>query len=270
MTEPVSPAAICAGDTCEPFFAVALVTGAASGIGAATVRAIATRCSALALHTRGSSAESRDRLAKVAEHARATGADVLELDGDLCEPGTGRRLVEATLARFGRLDHVVANAGFADRRGTAELGRSDLDRSLAAMAGAFLEVAQTAAPALTGSPQGRIVYLSSFVAHRYARGALFPASATAKSAGEALMRTFAAEMAPAGVTVNAVIPGYTRKDGGHTALNADGWKAAAAATPLGRIGEPEDVAALIAFLLSPAARHITGQAIAVDGGLSLG
>jgi NAD(P)-dependent dehydrogenase (short-subunit alcohol dehydrogenase family) len=84
------------------------------------------------------------------------------------------------------------------------------------------------------------------------------------------MRSLAAELASAGVTVNAVVPGYTRKDGGHTALASDAWKAAAAATPLGHIAEPADIAALIAFLLSPAARHITGQAIAVDGGLSLG
>ena len=69
---------------------------------------------------------------------------------------------------------------------------------------------------------------------------------------------------------NAVVPGYTRKDSGHTALSADAWRKAAEATPLGRIGQPEDVAQLIAFLLSPAARHITGQSIAVDGGLSLG
>lgn len=254
----------------EPFRPVALVTGAASGIGAATVRAIASRCHGVAMHTRGANGESRARLASVAVAARAAGAETLELDGDLGDSGSAARIVEAALVRFGRLDHVVANAGFADRRPTADLTRADLDRSLAAMAGAYFELGKAAAPALRASPQGRLVYLSSFVAHRYAQGALFPASAAAKAAGEALTRTFAAELAPSGVTVNAVVPGYTRKDGGHSALNQDAWKAAAAATPLGRIAEPDDVAALIAFLLSPAARHITGQAIAVDGGLSLG
>ena len=173
--------------SCEIVLPVALVTGAASGIGAATVRAIATRCRALAVHTRGASPESRSRLAAMAALARDAGADVLELDGDLAAPGTGRRLVEATLERFGSLDHLVANAGFADRRGTADLTRADLDRSFATMAGAFLELAQAATPALKASPQGRVVYLSSFVAHRYAQGALFPASAAAKAAGIPLL-----------------------------------------------------------------------------------
>ena len=212
----------------SPLRPVALVTGAASGIGAATVRAIAATCEGLVLHTRGSNETSRGALETIASIARQQGAEVATLTGDLGEPGAGRRVVEAALARFGRLDHLVANAGFADKRGIAELTRADLDRSHAAMAGAFFEMVQTASPALRASGSGRVVYLSSFVAHRFVAGGLFPASA------------------------------------------AEAWRRAAEATPLGRIAEPADIAALIAFLLSPAARHITGQAIAVDGGLSLG
>src|SRR5262245_46740537 len=118
--------------------------------------------------------------------------------GDLAEPGKGRALVEEGARHFGRLDHVVSNAGFADKRGIADLTRVDIDRSHAAMTGAFFELAQTAMEPLKASPQGRIVFVSSFVAHRFVMGGLFPASAAAKAGGEALMRALAAELAPAG------------------------------------------------------------------------
>jgi NAD(P)-dependent dehydrogenase (short-subunit alcohol dehydrogenase family) len=250
--------------------AVAIITGATSGIGAATARFIAPRCRHLVLHGRGASEQTSARLAATAAACRALGPEVSILVADLAETGAGRRIVEDTLSRCGALDHLVSNAGFADKRGIAELARADFDRSYSAMTGAFFELAQAARSALAASEQGRIVLVSSFVAHRFARDGLFPASAAAKAGAEALARSLAAELAPEGTTVNAVVPGYTRKDSGHTAMSTDAWKKAAEVTPLGRLGEPEDVAQLIAFLLSPAARHITGQAIAVDGGLLLG
>lgn len=249
---------------------VALITGAASGIGRAAALLMAPELAAVALHTRGESDISRGRLADIASQVRAAGCEPIELLGDLAVAGTGEWLVGETLARFGRLDHLVSNAGFSDRRGTGELQRADLDRAHATMAGAFFELSRAATPALKQSPAGRIVLISSFVAHRFVAGGNFPSSASAKAAAEALAKALAAELARDGVTVNAVLPGYTRKDGGHSALNPDAWKRATEITPMGRLGEPEDVAHLIHFLLSERARHITGQTIAVDGGLLLG
>ena len=131
-------------------------------------------------------------------------------------------------------------------------------------------LATAALSELQRSPHGRVVAVSSFVAHRFDPDTPFPVSAAAKAGLEALVRSLAAQLAADGVTVNAVVPGYTRKDAaGHSALSAGAWQRAAALTPLGRIAEPDEVAALIAFLLSAEARHITGQAIHVDGGLSL-
>lgn len=249
---------------------VVLVTGAASGIGAATARLVAGPNVRLALHSRAHSPEGQVRFARTLASLREQGADVLELTGDLVAAGAGERLVAAMMAHYGRIDQIVANAGFADKRSTTELTRADFDRSFDGMAGSLFEMAKAAQPSLRSSPNGRIVFVSSFVARRFARGGLFPASASAKAAAEALVKTLAVELAADGVTVNCVAPGYTRKDHGSGQLDSAAWAKAAELTPLGRIADPIDIARVIAFLLSEGARHITGQIIAVDGGLTLG
>lgn len=249
---------------------VALITGAASGIGRATAKLLAPEVGAILLHTRGESEGSRGRLQSLAGEVEAAGANVALHFGDLAQAGSGDKLVAAAVRQFGHLDLVVSNAGYSDRRSVQELTRPDLDKAHASMAGAFFDLARAATPHLKQSPAGRIVLVSSFVAHRFVAGGNFPSSAASKAAAEALSKALAAELAPDGITVNAVLPGYTRKDGGHSALNPDAWKRAAEITPMGRLAEPEDIAHLIVFLLSDKARHITGQAIAVDGGLLLG
>ena len=246
---------------------VVLVTGAASGVGAAVCAKLAGPATALAIHTRA----NREGAEKVAATARAAGAETLTLSGDLALPATAVELIEQTVARFGRLDALVSNAGFADWRRFGELDDAGLSQSFEAMAGAFHRLARAALPHLQAAPRGRVVAVGSFVAHRFNLGDVFVASAAAKAALEALVRALAVELAPHGVTVNCVVPGYTRKDAEIDAplAAANRRRGGLARVPLGRLGLPEEIAALIAFLLSAEAGYITGQAIHIDGGLTL-
>jgi NAD(P)-dependent dehydrogenase (short-subunit alcohol dehydrogenase family) len=242
-----------------------LVTGAASGIGAAVCRALAAPGVALLVHTR----RNRDGAERVAAQARAAGADAAVALGDLADPAAADALVAETVARFGGLDVLISNAGFADRTAFTALSDAAMTASLETIQGAFFRLARAAAPHLKAAHDPRVVAVSSFVAHAFRTDApLFAASAAAKAGLEALVRALAIELAPSGVTVNAVVPGFIRKDpGAHVAIDPDRLRRQLAAVPLGRVGLPDEVAAAIAFLASPAAAYITGQALHVNGGL---
>ncbi|MFW5833824.1 MAG: SDR family NAD(P)-dependent oxidoreductase [Pseudomonadota bacterium] len=245
---------------------VVLVTGAASGIGAATARRLAAPGSGLVLTTRSNAAG----LAAVAHAVRARGGVVDTVIADLANSETAAMLVERTRAAFGRIDQIVSNAGHADKRPFGSFAARDLDDQLTLHARSFAALVDAALPDLQRTAWGRVVAIGSFVAHDIGiNGTIFPTTAAAKAALEALARTLAFQLAPSGTTVNVVAPGYTRKESTRTALDRAGWEAAVRATPTGRLAEPDDVAAAIAFLLSREARQITGQILRVDGGLSL-
>jgi 3-oxoacyl-[acyl-carrier protein] reductase len=244
---------------------VALVTGGSRGIGRAIVRALAEAGAKVAFVYRGSQT-SAEALCKEVDSA---GGTAKAWQGDVADPAAADRIVEGVLAEWGRIDILVNNAGVIRDKLFLQMELEDWNAVLGTnLTGAFAFCKAVAKPMAFKQRSGRIVNVSSIAAEHVNVGqANYAAS---KGALNSLTRVLAAELGRRNVLVNAVAPGFIATDMSEAVRNMAGEDNLKKLIPVRRLGSPEDIAGVVLFLCSPAAGYMTGQVLAVDGGLSLG
>lgn len=248
---------------------VAVVTGGARGIGGG----IALRLARDGAHCVITYRKNAQAAAETAAAIEALGVRAATERLELSEPDQVAPAFARIAAAFGRVDMLVANAAATAFRPTLLQKPHNVRRTFAISVDALVAMVQAVVPLMEGRP-GRIVVISGIDSFQAMDG--HGVLGAAKAAAESLVRGLALELGPVGVTVNAVTPGFVKTDSSTyyvtEGLGLDYERATRrllAATPVRRLGTPEDVAALVAYLVSDAASFLTGQCIVIDGGLTI-
>jgi 3-oxoacyl-[acyl-carrier protein] reductase len=238
---------------------VALVTGAARNIGRAIARSLAAGGAAVMVNARTSRAMAEETVAMI---GGAGGSAALHL-ADVTDPAQVGALVEATVKRFGRIDVLVNNAAVRMETPFEKITFADWRQVISTVLdGAFL-CTQACLPHLARSGAGAVINIGGLTGHRGASGRAHVIAAKSGLAG--MTKALALDLAPQGITVNCVVPGTIDSQRGLPGV-PERPEHRRAPPPIGRRGEPEEIAAMVRMLSGPDARYVTGQAIHVNGG----
>ncbi len=243
---------------------VAIVTGGSRGIGRAIVEALAHAGMRVAINYRAKAEEAQ----RLVRDIKAEGGDACAIQGDIGQPSDVARIVSATIGTFGQIDVLVNNAGVSVTGvKLGDMNVQDWQRILAINLDAPFRLIQAVLPHMRKRRSGVIVNLSSNVTQRLP--ANYGAYTVSKVGIDAMTRILAKEEGDNGIRVNAVAPGPINTDMLQESLRAMGQARAEAfirSVPLGRMGEPSEIAAVVKFLVSAEASYLTGQTIYVNGG----
>ena len=236
---------------------VAMVFGGSRGIGAAIVQRLAEDGADVALTW----VSQANKAAETVEAVEAVGRKALAIKADSADAAAIQNAVAQTIDRFGRLDIIVVNAGILRLGSVETVSLEDLDRMLDVnVRGVFVAI-QAAAPRLTDG--GRVITIGSNTAIRTGFGGSSVYSMT-KAAVATMVKGIALDLAPRAITVNNVQPGPTETD-----MTVDHLEMVKALVPLGRVGQPREIAGLVAYLASEESAYMTGASLTIDGGYVL-
>jgi len=243
---------------------IALITGASRGIGRAIAFQLASRGASIMVNY----VRNEEAAQETVTALRAQGAQAEAFQANAGDSADQTKLVEETLKRFGAVDILIHNAAIGAFKPVHKLKMNQWDLSFNINTRALLELTQKVLPSMESRGGGNIIALSSLGSHRFIPN--YGAIGISKAALETLIKYLAVELAPKGIRINGVSGGLVDTDAIRHFPEFEKFRdEVTKRTPAGRIGTPDDMARVVAFLASPESSWIVGQILTADGGLSL-